>query len=67
MILVDSDCQTDDFNWVFAKEEEIYVYKLEIMKLKEENHALQKKMKGLIEEVTQYYNSAESWKMMCTN
>lgn len=44
---VDIDYQTDDCNWLLAKEEEIYTYKLEITKLKEENYALQKEIGGL--------------------
>ena len=46
-ILFDADCQTDDCNWLLAKEEEIYAYKLEVTKLKEENYALQKEIEGL--------------------
>ena len=47
VILVNVDCQTDNCNWLLAKEKEIYAYKLEITKLKEENYALRKEIKGL--------------------
>ena len=60
VILVDSDCQTDDCNWLLAKEEEIYAYKLEITKLKEENYALQKEIEGLKKKLHNTIISAES-------
>ena len=59
VILVDVDCQTDDCNWLLAKEEEIYAYKLEITKLKEENYALQKEIEGLKKKLCNTTISAE--------
>ena len=56
---VDIDCQTDDCNWLLAKEEEIYAYKLEITKLKEENYVLQKEIEGLTKKLCNITISAE--------
>ena len=61
---VDIDCQTDDCNWLLAKEKEIYAYKLEITKLKEENYALQKEIEGL-KAILQFQQKV--WKMMSTS
>ena len=61
-IFVDVVYQTDDCNWLLAKEEEIYAYKLEITKLKEERHALQNEIDGLNKKLFNTSISAECLK-----
>ena len=61
-IFVDVACQTDDCNWLLEKEEEVYAYKLEITKLKEEKYALQNEIDGLKKKLDNTSISAECLK-----